>query len=243
MQSPEATGKETDAGYRACLEMTFESRLQIVDQNLLRRWRPEVPLTGREHIDAALAVGRGAILWISPFAFSDLVAKIGLAQAGYKLSHLSRPQHGFSETVVGMATLNRLRTRVEDRYLHDRVPIDVHGEQRSMLALRRIVRNNGVVGITVGAQTRNPHALPFGHGELSISAGAIRLAQITGASLLPVFAVRSGDLDYQVHVEKPLETAGEDELRALEQYADILHQYIKRYPYQCRCVPYFSPRE
>jgi lauroyl/myristoyl acyltransferase len=248
LQSPQDSSTAAETGYRECLAMTFESRLQIVDQNVFRRWRPDVPVTGKQHIDAALESGRGAILWISPFAFSDLIAKIGLAQAGYELVHLSRPQHGFSDTVVGMATLNGLRTRIENRYLHDRVKIDINTEKPAMLALRRIVRNNGVVGITVGAQTRNPQSVPLGYGELSISSGAIRLAQLTSTPLIPVFAVRSGDLDYRVHVEKPLDTdslesVGDNTLRALEQYAIILHQYIKRYPFQSRCVPYFSARK
>jgi len=240
LQSDDCAETKSDSGYRRCLEMTFESRLQVVDQNLLQRWQPKVPVAGMNHIDAALESGRGAILWISPFAFSDLVAKIGLAQAGYGVSHLSRPEHGFSESVFGIKVLNRLRTRVEDRYLQDRVRIDANSEKRAMLSLRRILKNNGIVGITVGSQTKNPHRLSLGHGELSISVGAIRLALLAKAPLLPVFGVRTADMAFKVHVEPPINAAGSDTESAIQQYADVLQQYIDRYPYQYRGLSNFT---
>ncbi|MDH3715737.1 MAG: hypothetical protein OET44_18020, partial [Gammaproteobacteria bacterium] len=111
----DTSGVDAQAGYRQCLEMYFENRLHIVDQNLFNRWQPDIGLTGREHIDNALAAGRGAILWVSPFAFSDLIVKIALSQGGYDIDHLSRPEHGFSVTKAGIATLNRMRTSIEDR--------------------------------------------------------------------------------------------------------------------------------
>jgi lauroyl/myristoyl acyltransferase len=240
LQSDNGPKSTSDGGYRRCLEMTFESRLQIVDQNLLKRWQPKIPVAGMRHINAALDSGRGAILWISPFAFSDLVVKMGLAQAGYGVSHLSRPEHGFSESAFGMAVLNRLRTRVEDRYLQDRVRIDANSEKRAMLSLRRIIKNNGIVGITVGSQTKNPHRLSLGHGELPIAIGAIRLALLAKAPLLPVFGVKTADMAYQVHVESPINADGGGTESTLRQYADVLQQYIDRYPYQYRGLGNFT---
>lgn len=227
-------------GYRQVLESYFENRLQVVDQNLLDRWQPDIGLTGHEHIDDALTAGNGAILWVTPFAFSDLIVKIGLAQGGYAIDHLSRLEHGFSTTKIGMATLNRLRTRIEDRYLHDRVLIDTTTEKKATLALRRIVKNNGIVSITVGSQTKTPHRISVGHGELEIAAGAVRLAQMTKAPLIPVFGVKRGDLDFHVYMEPPLDVVAEETQPALQQYAALLYQYIQKYPYQWRGTVNFT---
>ncbi len=47
-----------------------------------RGWRPCVRLEGGEEIAAALDAGKGAILWVAPFVFSDLITKLALAEAG-----------------------------------------------------------------------------------------------------------------------------------------------------------------
>jgi lauroyl/myristoyl acyltransferase len=228
------------AGYRACLEMMFEARLQVVDQNLLKRWRPEIEVTGSQYIDAGLDAGNGVILWVCPTAFSDLVVKVGLAQAGYAAAHLSRPQHGFSETVFGMRVLNRLRARVEDRFLGERVPIDNHQEKRAMLSLRRILKKNGVVTITVGARTKDPQMVSLGPGSFPLSAGPARLAELTGAPLIPVFGFRTATTEYSVEIEPPISVDEAGTKLVLQRYADLLGERIEKYPYQCRGLSRFA---
>src|SRR5262245_24584440 len=65
-------------------------------------WRPRVVLDGEEHLKAALAQGKGAILWIAPFVFYSGVTKMALHAKGYTVSHLSSPLHGFSGTRFGI---------------------------------------------------------------------------------------------------------------------------------------------
>lgn len=240
LQSTTHSEFEIARGYRQCLEMMFSSRLQIVDQNLLQRRQLKVSMAGRQHIDRAIDAGRGAILWICPTACSDLIAKMGIAQAGFSVAHLSRPQHGFSNSKFGMAMLNRVRTRVEDRFLRERVPIDDQTGKQAVLALRRIIKSNSIVTITVGAQTKAPQHVALAGGTIPISAGPARLAGITGAPLLPVFAVRTGDSKYEVRVEAPINAGERDMVSTLQCYADFLSSYVNRYPYQCREIIQFS---
>ena len=54
---------------------------------------------------------------------SQLVSKMALHRAGYGLVHLSRSEHGYSSTIFGMRCLNPLRSRIESRYLAERVVI------------------------------------------------------------------------------------------------------------------------
>ena len=85
--------------------------------------------------------------------------------------------------------------------------------------------------------------MSLGHGDLPIADGAIRLAQMTNARLILVFGVRTEEMSYSIHIEKPISADGGDTLPALRQYADVLHQYIERYPYQCRGLSNFSARD
>src|SRR5688572_27730248 len=95
----------------------FEQRLQVLASLPPRRWRPTIAIEGREHVDAALAAGKGVILWVNEFVGSDLVAKAAVQQAGYPVSHLTRPEHGYSKSRLGMRYLNPIRRRAEDRFL------------------------------------------------------------------------------------------------------------------------------
>lgn len=71
-------------------------------------WNPTIELIGGDHVSAALTEGRGAILWVSHFVHSDLVAKMTFYRAAMAVSHLSHPNHGFSSPRFGMCWLNRV---------------------------------------------------------------------------------------------------------------------------------------
>ena len=81
-------------------------------------------LQGREHLDEALGRGKGCVLWVAHFVFAPNIAKLALHDAGYKVSHLSRLDHGFSSTRFGIKWLNPVRSRFEDRLLAEPAGID-----------------------------------------------------------------------------------------------------------------------
>lgn len=88
-----------------------------------RSWRPVVHLNGTTHLRKALEGGHGAILWVTETAFSTLIVKMALHNAGYQAIQLSRPGHGFSASDFGVRFLNPLWTRVEDRFIAERLLI------------------------------------------------------------------------------------------------------------------------
>ena len=51
-----------------------------MDQHLLRKWKPNIAVTGLEYLKNALNENNGVILLITPFAYSDLIVKMGLFQ-------------------------------------------------------------------------------------------------------------------------------------------------------------------
>ena len=114
-------------------------------------WNPRVTLSGAEHLAAALAAGRGGILWVGHFAFNSNVTKIALSAHGHPIAHMSRPEHGFSKTRFGVALLNPVRRIPEDRYLRQRIVYDRRNPAAAMRRMIGTLNGNGILSITAGA--------------------------------------------------------------------------------------------
>jgi lauroyl/myristoyl acyltransferase len=164
----------------------YLSNIHALRELLPAGWRPEPSLRGREVLDQALERSRGAVLWCSPFAGSDLAPKKALDSAGYSLTQLSSPAHPFSATRVGALFLNPVRLRAINRHLARRVLV-VHGSARPALdELRRVLSANGVVLVTaIGAGNRSL-TFPFMGGVIELALGGPLLAFESGAALIPV---------------------------------------------------------
>ena len=164
---------------------------------------PEVAVTGAEGPLAALASSKGVILWWSPSAHRDLVAKIGLKPAGLDIVHISRPGHGLSPSGFGRRVLNPILTRQENRWLKSRVVIDPHNPVGATLRLRKEVKAGGCVAIAAAVSRHRgasePIRVKFLTGKFRFAPGAATLAERTGAALFPIVTVREG-LGYRVIV-------------------------------------------
>lgn len=223
----EATGKK--AVHRSLLQLHLLRCLRPDG------WQPPCELVGRSALDAALGRGQGAILWLAPFIYFPLHAKVAAARAGLSVSNLSRFWHGRYTSVVGNRLLNALTRRAEDRFLAERIAI---GPSLTTIAATRLLarrlHENRIVSITanrVGSEVR----VPFLGGELVLANGAAKLALATGAPLLPVFSVQAAEGSFQTIVEAPLEAdpGDGDPVRALHSaFARRIEPYAVRYPDQ-----------
>lgn len=225
---------DVDDVVRASMAAHCESQLQHFRCYRPGGWLPETRVVGRDHIDRGLAQGNGVILWMSNFTFNDLVSKIALAEAGFGVTHLSRPSHGYSITRFGMRFLNPFQSFIEDRFLEERVKILDRGPVRALMTLRDRLQKNGVVSITVGDKAQRVVQAPFMNGAINLSTGPAELARMTDAVLLPVFAARDDDGNYAVHVGRPLGTAGADAKQFFQSvatdYADQLAPFVLDHP-------------
>jgi lauroyl/myristoyl acyltransferase len=195
---PLALALESAAGRSEC-------HLQILRSLRPGGWRPAIRLSGEEHLAAAAVGGRGCLLWVAHFCFNSLAVKIALARAGYRLWHVSRPEHGFSKSRLGIAVFNRLRIAAEAPHLAGRIVIDRSNPAGAMLAARRVLEGGGIVSITAGAWEGIRLGLShFLGGRLPLAPGAPGLAILTGAPLLPVFAWRGGGAVLNVEIDAPL---------------------------------------
>lgn len=208
----------------------------------LREYRPgqrehQVRIIGTDIAHDGLAAGNGLILWIARFVFSSIVTKIALHEAGFAVSHLSRPTHGFSTSRFGIRWLNPVWTGIEERFLRERIIMSEGGQIAALRRLHTRLADNQVVSITVGDEGVQTVTVDFLEGELRLATGPISLAVTTGATLIPVFTVRTASGELEVELQAPLDVPAEaDRHRRFtlvgEQYAGRLAPFVERYPGQ-----------
>ncbi len=61
--------------FRDLIAEDILSLLELLHDYLPNGWRPNIKVSGLEHVETAIKQGRGAILWIGHFVHGDLVAK------------------------------------------------------------------------------------------------------------------------------------------------------------------------
>ena len=173
---------------------------------LRKKWRPSFKIIGRPYLDEALANGKGVVLWVAHFTFASLFTKMALSQAGYGISHISRPEHGVSKSQFGIRYLNRFRTAAENQYLHQRIVHSRHQPEATREAALAALRRNEVLSITVGAwEGRHVATGELLGARYTVSTGAPAFVFASGAKLLPVFTTRDTDTGaYYVAIGAPL---------------------------------------
>lgn len=229
---------------KACV---YEMRLQDLRAWRPGGWRPKMRLEGEEHLRQALSGGKGAVLWLAPFVFNSGPTKIAIHARGHKVSHLSSPRHGFSETRFGVRVLNRIRCIPEDRYLTQRIVFDRNAPSTAMRRMMRALKAGEIVSI-VAASTEGSEMVkgPIFGGRLPMAVGAPRLAGSTGAPLLPVFTLRDPALGFRIVIEAPIALDADrpaDENCVLTT-ADFLRRsesWVRRHPEQWRAWSKWRP--
>ena len=239
-----ALGVSADRCWRQHLANHYLAWLQLLRCHRPGSWSPRVALVGREHLDAALAAGRGGILWVAPFVFSDLITKLACHRAGYRVSHLSRDTHGYSDTRFGRRLLNPIKTLVERRYLAERLVLSADNPIRPLRDLARRLTENRLVSITAAATGQRTRTMPFLEGAIQLATGAPGLAVQTRAPLLPVLTLRHPDGGFVTRVEPPLPLPAGLERDAaiaaiLARYVGLLETWVLNHPDQFS-LPYIT---
>jgi uncharacterized membrane protein YbhN (UPF0104 family)/lauroyl/myristoyl acyltransferase len=216
----------------------LERMLQELKELRPGGWRPRIEPQGAAQIREALARGSGAILWVAPFRSSTLIVKKGLYEGGFRVSQLSRPYHGPSQTEFGRRVLNRVRMGVEERYLSERVLMPEGSERQALDTLRQRLQAGGLVTITCTPDGRRLIEQPLLAGRLPLAGGAPSLALSTGAPLLPVIALQEGPGRFCLVVDPPLDVPSSAERGAAivdltRQYAVRIEAHMRRHPLLC----------
>lgn len=214
---------------------------QILKCHRFDGWEPALRIAHFDRVADALHAGGGVVLWVAHAFHGHLGSKIGFRRAGLDVVHLSTPAHGFSASRFGVRYLNRIQTRIEDRYIAERVLLPLPGQKGSgqsaaMQTLVKRLRANKAVSITGQRGTGRTVDARFLDGTLPLAPGAPALAHLTGAKLLPVFAFRAEDGAIEVTVEPEIALTGNSResavARAAQDFATLSEPYALRYPGQ-----------
>jgi len=175
-----------------------------------------VEIRGREHLDAVLAGGKGAILCSAHFGSCNSAFSL-LHAIGFPLTSVGRSP---SNDTGGMSSAEqRFREFVYMRRLrrHRRRPAFQPQPGRVQVAARAAaaLRANEVVTISsdappLDADRTRAVEVPFLGHHARLLPGVVTLAQLTGAPVLMVFMHRSADYRHQVlEISPPVSVEGE----------------------------------
>jgi phosphatidylinositol dimannoside acyltransferase len=201
-----------------------------------RPLRRLVTIRGREHLEGALAAGKGAILCCGHFGSYDSSFSV-LHTSGFPVTSIGRWQHKYT------AGLSRAERQFWDWALARRVrrhrqrpniePWPGRFEVATLAA--SALRANEVVTICIDAPPLDSDkaravSVPFLGQQARLVPGVVTLAQVTGAPVLPCFLYRSADYRHQVlEISAPVPVEG-DTATAFARCAAEVSAAIRRSP-------------
>jgi lauroyl/myristoyl acyltransferase len=211
-----------------CDKMFYTIMDRIPRAKLMNRIKPK----GQEHVDAALARGKGVYLALCHFGAAHVAGLMG-ALKGYDIagvrdgreSHVRRYiQNKYRETFPEVAKMNIVLASSFPRMLYRH--LQKNGVVASLLDVERQRGDNTkTVPVTLLGETRN------------ILAGPVQIALRNGAPTLQGFVVSRRNFYYQLIVTPPLldpaKARGNEDAaitETLQHYAAGVEAFAKRHP-------------
>lgn len=196
----------------------------------------DIAVEGKEHVDEALAGGRGAVIWIADFVFASELVRQAFHALGHPLTHMIRPEHGFSSTRFGLKYLNPVHRKAGDRYVREYIVFDRDRPDDARQRLERRLGENGMISILACAyEGRTLVETPFLQGRLPLAIGAPAIAFKMGCPILPVFASPSPAApNFTVSIGRPLTMKSADRhtaiLEATKDFVSRLAPRVEAHP-------------
>jgi Kdo2-lipid IVA lauroyltransferase/acyltransferase len=218
---------ELDAAARqALLERHFEAiGMSFVEMGIgwftpIERLLDRVEIVGREHLDAALRKGKGALLFAAHFTTLEVGVAV-LEALTANCSCMYRPQRN--------AMMDLMIRRGRSRFAKEQIPRD------NVRALLRNLRRNFAV-VYLPDQTylgKQSELLPF-FGEPAVTNTATsKLAAISDTAVLPYFFRRLPSGQYRVDIGAPLDGFPSGDAAAdTTRLFGLLESYIRLAPEQ-----------
>jgi lauroyl/myristoyl acyltransferase len=201
-----------------------------------RPLRRLVEIQGREHLEAALTAGKGAILCSAHFGSYDSGFSV-LHSSGFPVTTIGRWQHKYTNSLSSLERRfwDHIYARPERRH-RQRPNIEPWpGRVEVAVQAAAALRANEVVTISIDApllDTDRTRAVevPFLGRQARLLPGVATLARLTGAPVLMGFLYRSADYRHQVlEISAPLPVEG-DTATAFSRYAAEVSAAIVRSP-------------
>ncbi len=174
---------------------------------------------GREHLDAALARGRGVIVALPHMGSWDM--------AGSYAASLGYPVWAVAEKFPG--TLNDAVVKTRERF---GLRVITMGRP-AVRAITEALGANGVVALVCDLEQGPGVSVRFFGRRATVPGGPAAIAIKTGAALLPACAFSAAPGRYHVHLDPALTwPAGETKEGLMQRVIDRLQDFIRERPDQ-----------
>ena len=186
----------------------------------MRRMSDFVRIEGGEHLEAAVARGKGVLLFSGHFTTLEMCVPM--------VKDLV-PLYAFMFQRRSNPLLNEMQRRCRQRAAHASVGSD---DVRSLL---RMLRGNATVWYAPDqARVKTGVLVPFFGEPAMTSTAASRLARVSGVAVIPFFFCRSeDDSEYLLRFYPPLANfPTTDELHDTERLMSILEGFVRECPAQ-----------
>lgn len=181
-------------------------------------------LEGREHVEEALARGKGVILISAHLGNVDLLGQLPVA---YGIPLTAPIQHIQPERLFQYTLKLRMSHGVR------LIPAD-----GPLMEMFRALRRGEIIALPCDRGIAdNTREIDFFGEPARLPEGPVRVALRTGAALIPVFGLRLPDDTFLVRIEPELELAQTGDLEAdveagMAQIVAVLERYISEHPEQ-----------
>ncbi len=212
---------EDDPRVRRVVRQAFANYgRMLADFLLMGRLAPDevramVTISGREHTDAALSLGRGAILALPHMGSWDFAGAIASIW-GYRIAAVAESFPGSLDQAV-----------VETRSAHGLEVIPLN--RSAVRAINAVLDDNGMVGLLCDVPHGPGVDVRFLGRRAVVPSGPAAIACRRGAPLLPVYSRRTGTMRYHIHVDPPIQPPAEERCRGKEAVAEVMQQVIDRF--------------
>jgi phosphatidylinositol dimannoside acyltransferase len=178
-----------------------------------------VTYDGREHLDAAIETGRGAIMAAPHMGSWDMAGALA-GTLGYRVAAVAERFPG---------SLNEAVVRTRERF---GVRVITLGRS-AVRAITETLEGNGVAALICDLEQGPGVRVRFFDRGAIVPAGPAAFAMKTGAPLLPTYVYAQGPGRYHVHIDPPM-PAGEHETKEglMQRVIARFEDFIKERPDQ-----------
>jgi KDO2-lipid IV(A) lauroyltransferase len=187
----------------------------LTPEELMQR----VTMDGREHLDAALAKGRGAIMAVPHMGSWDMAGSYGGA-LGYPIAAVAERFPG---------SLNEAVVRTRQRF-----GLSVIALGRSAVrGITQALQANAIVALLCDLEQGPGVSVRFFGRRAVVPGGPAAIALKTGAALMPACQYATSPGHYQIHLEAPLTwSPGETKEGLMQQVVSRFEDFISQRPDQ-----------
>jgi lauroyl/myristoyl acyltransferase len=188
-----------------------------------------VSVSGWENIEESVKRGNGTIILTSHFG-SFLLPLLVIGFKGYRINQLAGPP-----ILKHHRSIHEMIFKLREKD-YERLPVTFLHTGLHLKTAIKSLKNNELLTIAFDGREGDKWAeVNFLDKKAFFSPGPLRMAQATGASIVPTFIIRQKDHTHHLIFKEPviIEKTREDEqafLPEMQKLVDVFDDYVRSYP-------------